>query len=112
MHKKTPYDIVKSRYVTEKSRVLEELKDNTSNPSVSRCAKPKYVFLVEKKAGKQEIAEAIEQIYAEKNIKVKSVNTITLKPKKKRMRGRIGFKSGFKKAIVTLEKGDDLGESV
>jgi len=112
MNKKTPYDIVKSRYITEKSRILEELKDNRSNRSVSKCEKPKYVFLVEKKANKREIADAIEQIYAEKNIKVKSVNTITIKPKKKRMRGRIGFKPGFKKAVVTLEKGDDLGEAV
>ncbi len=112
MNRKTPYDIIKSRYVTEKSRVLEELKDNASNRSVAKCEKPKYVFLVEKKANKREIADAIEQIYAEKNIKVKSVNTITIKPKKKRMRGRIGYKSAFKKAVVTLEKGDDLGEAV
>lgn len=112
MNKKTPYDIIKSRYVTEKSRVLEELKEKTSNPSVSKCDKPKYVFLVERKANKREIADAIEQIYAEKNVKVKSVNTITIKPKKKRMRGRIGYKSAFKKAVVTLEKGDDLGEAV
>lgn len=112
MQKKTPYSIVKSRYVTEKSRVLEELKDNKSNPSVSKCEKPKYVFLVDKKANKREIADAVEEIYAEKKIKVKSVNTITNKPKKKRVRGRIGFKSSFKKAVVTLEKGDELGESV
>ena len=112
MNKKTPYDIIKSRYVTEKSRVLEDLKDNTSNPSVSKCDRPKYVFLVEKKANKREIADAIEQIYAEKNIKVKSVNTITLKPKKRRVRGRTGFKPGFKKAVVTLEKGDEIGEAV
>ena len=113
MHKKkTPYDIIKSRYVTEKGRALEELKDNTSNPCVARCVSPKYVFLVEKKANKQEIAQAIEQIYAEKSIKVKSVNTITIKPKKKRVRGRLGFKPGFKKAVVTLDKDDELGESV
>ncbi|NGX38140.1 MAG: 50S ribosomal protein L23 [Chlamydiae bacterium] len=110
MHKKTPYDIIKSRYVTEKSRILEDLKDNTSNLSVSRCVLPKYVFLVEKKANKREIAQAIEQIYAEKNIKVKSVNTISIKPKKKRVRGRLGFKPGFKKAVVTLDK-DDLLET-
>lgn len=112
MQKKSPYDIVKSRYVTEKSRVLEDLKDNKSNRYVAACEKPKYVFLVEKKAGKREIAKALEEIYAEKSIKVKSVNTITIKPKKKRVRGRIGYKSGFKKAVVTLEKGDELGESV
>ncbi|NGX58898.1 MAG: 50S ribosomal protein L23 [Chlamydiae bacterium] len=112
MQKKSPYDIVKSRYVTEKTRVLEDLRDSKSNRCVAACEKPKYVFLVEKKAGKREIAQAIEEIYAEKSIKVKSVNTITIKPKKKRVRGRVGYKSGFKKAIVTLEKGDELGESV
>lgn len=108
MNKKTPYDIIKSRYVTEKSRVLEELKDNKNNPSVAKFDKPKYVFLVEKKANKQEIRTAIEEIYAEKNIKVTGVNTITMKPKEKRVRGRIGFKSGYKKAVVTLEKGDEI----
>lgn len=112
MQRKTPYDIVKSRYVTEKARVLEELKENTSNKSVSKCSSPKYMFLVEKKANKQEIAQAIEEIYAEKNVKVKSVNTITIKPKKRRVRGRVGYKASFKKAIVTLEKGDELEEQV
>ena len=72
MNKKTPYDIIKSRYVTEKSRVLEGLKGKANNPSVSRCKKPKYVFIVEKKANKREIAVAIERIYAEKNIRVKT----------------------------------------
>lgn len=112
MHKKSPYNVIKSRYVTEKSRVLEELKDNKSNPCTAACNSPKYVFLVEKTANKKEIAQAIEEIYAEKNVKVKAVNTISIKPKKKRVRGRIGFKSGFKKAVVTLDKDDELGESV
>ena len=49
MPKKTPYDIVKSRYMTEKARVLGELKENKSNPSVAKCASPKYVFLVDLK---------------------------------------------------------------
>lgn len=106
MSKKTPYDIVKSRYLTEKSRVLEELKNNRSNASVAKCESPKYVFLVDKRANKQEIADAVEQIYAEKNIKVVSVNTINVKPKAKRVRGRPGIQSGFKKAVVTLQTGD------
>lgn len=112
MHKKTPYDIIQSRYLTEKARVLEELKNNASNPCVAACQSPKYVFLVDKKANKKEIAEAIELIYAETNIKVKSVNTITVKPKQRRVRGRIGFKAGLKKAIVTLSKDDRLDEKV
>jgi large subunit ribosomal protein L23 len=112
MRKKTPYDIIKSRYVTEKSSVLQGLKENTSNKCVAACEAPKYVFLVDPKANKQEIALAIEQIYAEKSVKVKAVNTINTKPKKRRVRGKAGFKSGFKKAIVTFEKGDDIGETV
>lgn len=112
MHKKTPYDIVKSRYVTEKARVLGELKDRKSNPSIAKSNAPKYVFLVDLKANKTEIAHAVEQIYAEKNIKVKAVNTIITKPKQKRVRGKIGYKSAFKKAVVTLAEGDDLGETV
>lgn len=112
MHKKSPYSIIQSRYVTEKSRVLEDLKDSKNNPCLAACEKPKYVFLVDSKANKKEIAQAIEEIYAEKSVKVKSVNTINIKPKKKRVRGRIGFKSGFKKAVVTLDKGDELGEGV
>ncbi len=53
-----------------------------------------------------------KQIYSEKKIKVVSVNTINIKPKARRMRGRAGMKPGFKKAIVTLEAGDSIEEKV
>jgi large subunit ribosomal protein L23 len=112
MLKKSPFDVILSKHVTEKSRVLEQLQFNTSNPCVKKCDAPKYVFLVAKKASKQEIADAIEEIYSEKKIKVVRVNTITVKPKPKRMRGRAGMKPGFKKAIVTLEAGDSIEEKV
>lgn len=112
MLKKSPYAIILSRHVTEKSRVLEQLQFNNSNPSVKKCDTPKYVFIVDKRANKQEIAEAIEQIYSEKKIRVLSVNTITNKAKARRVRGRPGFKPGFKKAIVTLEAGDVIEEKV
>jgi large subunit ribosomal protein L23 len=110
MLKKSPYDIIKSRYVTEKAGVLEQLKNNSSNPCIRACKSPKYVFLVEKKSNKQEIAEALEAIYADKNIKVVGVNIINMKRKKCAVRGRIGFKAGYKKAIVTLQEGDALEE--
>lgn len=112
MLKKSPYDIVFSRYLTEKSRVLGQLQFSKSNPSVQKCETPKYVFLVDKRANKQEIARAIEEIYAVKNIKVVSVNVINMKPKVKRMRGRPGLKAGFKKAIISLEKGDSIEDQV
>lgn len=112
MLKKSPYDIIKSRYVTEKSRVLEQLQFNSSNPSVKRCSSPKYVFLVDKRSTKREIAMAVEQIYAEKNIKVVAVNTINMKQKPRTVRGRAGLKPGFKKAIVTLETGDVIEDKI
>ncbi len=112
MQKNSPYDIILSRHITEKSRVLEQLQFNSSNPSVKKCDSPKYVFIVDKKANKQEIAAALEEIYSDKKIKVVSVNTINGKPKPRRVRGRAGMKPGFKKAIVTLEAGDSIEEKV
>jgi len=108
MLKKSPYDIIKSRRITEKSQVLLNLQTSESNVSIRRCKTPKYVFVVDVRANKQEIAEAVEEIYAEKNIRVLAVNTVNVKSKEKRMRGHKGMTSAFKKAIVTLEAGDKL----
>jgi large subunit ribosomal protein L23 len=112
MQKKSPFDVVLSRHVTEKSNVLQQLQSNTSNPCVKKCDSPKYVFVVDKRANKQEIASAVEEIYSDRKIKVVSVNTLNAKPKARRLRGRPGVKPGFKKAIVTLEAGDSIEEKV
>jgi len=107
------YKVVKSRYITEKSTVLEQLKDADANPCLARCEKPKYVFLVEPTAGKKEIADAVEEIYKKNKVKVVQVNTINVKPKRAkrgRGKGRAGKSAGFKKAIVTLEAGDAIEE--
>lgn len=108
MAQKDPYQIVKHQYVTEKSVMLQGLKNAKSNPSLARCESPKYVFIVDPKANKQEIAKAIEEIYKDKEIKVVSVNTINTKAKPRRVRGRAGMTSARKKAIVTLAVGDSL----
>jgi large subunit ribosomal protein L23 len=109
---KDPFSIVKERYITEKATVLESLHTAKSNKSLSRCENPKYVFIVDSKANKQEIAAAVEAIYSSQNIKVACVNTIHVKSKAtNRRRGRPGRTVAFKKAIVTLEPGD-LIESV
>ena len=110
MNKRGPYRVIRSRYVTEKTTVLEQLQHTASNRSIARCESPKFVFIVDKDATKAEIAHAVETIYAEKKIKVKKVNTINVKPKKRRVRGRLGYRSGIKKAIVTLDKGDTIDE--
>lgn len=108
MAEKNPYQIIKHQHITEKASVLQELKNAKSNPSLARCESPKYVFIVDRTANKQQIAQALEEIYREKNIKVKAVNTINVKAKPRRVRGRSGFKAAFKKAVVTLDKGDSL----
>lgn len=108
MAEKNPYQIVKYQHVTEKAMMLQRLKTADSNPSLKRCESPKYVFIVDRSANKQEIAKAIEQIYQKENIKVVAVNTINVKAKARRVRGRAGFKNAFKKAVVTLQPGDSL----
>lgn len=104
-----PFEIVKSRYVTEKSTMLEQLQLAESHRSLAKCKLPKYVFIVATQANKCEIALAVEAIYKEKGIKVTKVNTIFVKGKpKRRRRGRPGASPSFKKAIVTMEPGDSI----
>lgn len=108
---KDPYEVIKSRYVTEKATVLEQLQNAESNRSVERCKSPKYVFIVDRYANKLEIATAIETIYKEQKVKVTKVNTLHTKRKtKKRGRGKKGLTASQKKAIVTMEPGDLLDQ--
>jgi len=109
---KNPYDIIKSRRVTEKAQVLSQLHQAKSSKSLARCDTPKVVFNVDPKANKTEIAWAIEKIYADKKVKVIAVNTIRVAPKQRRVRGFTGMTAGFKKAIVTLRAGDTIDEQV
>ena len=71
-------------------------------------ANGKYTFKVDPKANKIEIKQAIEKIF---NVKVKSIRTINVKPKKRRVGRYTGLTNRSKKAIVTLAEGQtiDLG---
>jgi large subunit ribosomal protein L23 len=67
-----------------------------------------YLFSVASTATKPNIKRAIESTFS---VKVLKVNTINVKPKSKRdrtRRNKLGFKSGMKKAIVTLQSGDSI----
>jgi len=108
MDKKNPYDIIKCRHITEKASVLANLEHNENNPCVKRCDKPKLVFLVDKNANKREIAWAFEKIFQRKKVKVAQVNTMLVKPKVRRLRGRPGKTAIKKKAIITLEPGNSI----
>ena len=112
---KSPYSIIKSRYVTEKAAVLANLEKAESNICLKRCKTPKLVFKVATDATKTDIAWAIEKIYAKKKIKVIAVNTIIIKPKVKQRRvpgSRIGATKIYKKAIVSFRPGDVIEEQV
>ena len=85
------YKILVEPWITEEATKIAELN--------------KYIFKVAKDASKNQIKKAIEEVYG---VTVISVNTINI-PAKKRMRGaKVGWKSGHKKAIVTVKEGDKI----
>ena len=65
----------------------------------------KVVFKVRDDASKKTIKKNIEKIL---KVNVIKVNTITKKSKSKIIRGKIGYKKGYKKALVTLKKGQSI----
>jgi large subunit ribosomal protein L23 len=65
----------------------------------------KYPFWVSKAANKIEIKKAVEEIY---KVKVRGVNTVTMRGKKKRVRFAQGKTPDWKKAIVTLKDGEKI----
>ncbi len=68
-------------------------------------AEGKYVFVVDKRANKIQIGEAVAEIF---NVKVENVNTVNVKGKTKH-RGRIvGKTASYKKAIVKLAAGESI----
>lgn len=65
----------------------------------------KYIFKVFPKTSKKQIKNAVEKVYG---VKVVSVNTVSIPRKKKQQGRKIGWKAGFKKAIVKLKEGDSI----
>ncbi|MFH0857139.1 MAG: 50S ribosomal protein L23 [Candidatus Magasanikbacteria bacterium] len=69
----------------------------------------KYTFLVSSEANKVEVKKAIKALYG---ITPKSVNMINVEGKKKRFGRALGKRKDYKKAIVTVNKGDKLNVHV
>ena len=84
-------DTIISPNVTEKSTSLSEFN--------------KVVFKVHKGANKNTIKKNIEKIF---KVNVIKINTINLKGKSKMVKNKKAYKSGYKKAIVTLKKGQSI----
>jgi large subunit ribosomal protein L23 len=71
----------------------------------------RYTFRVSPRASKTEIKQALEEQYGAQNIKVRDVNTVTMRGKKRRSQRRassIGHTGDWKKAIVTLGEGQKI----
>jgi large subunit ribosomal protein L23 len=82
------YALVRSPVITEKSTAASEHNQVT--------------FRVPLTATKREVKAAVEGLFS---VKVTAVNTIRVEGKVKRFRGRVGERSDYKKAIVTLAEG-------
>jgi large subunit ribosomal protein L23 len=82
------YDVILSPVITEKATKLTEANQ--------------VVFRVALDATKPAIAKAVEDLF---KVKVKAVNTIRVKGKKKLFRGQKFKRTDIKKAVVTLQEG-------
>ena len=89
--KERMYDIIRLPVITEKATMGSEHNQVT--------------FKVPLDAAKPEIRAAIEGIFG---VKVTAVNTLVVKGKSKRFRGRLGQRSDIKKAVVTLAEGHSI----
>ena len=84
-------DSIKNPIITEKATILSE--------------QNKTVFKVHNKANKKTIKKNIEKLF---KVSVIKVNIINRKAKFKIKQGKKSFKTGYKKAIVTLKKGQSI----
>ena len=84
-------DTIISPNITEKSTSLSEFN--------------KIVFKVHKGASKSSIKKSVEKIF---KVNVVKINTINLKGKTKIVRNKKASKPGYKKAIITLKKGQSI----
>ncbi len=73
---------------------------NTEQSNRLLTAHNAYTFIVDIKANKKTIKQAVENVF---DVKVLSVNTMIRKGKRKVFRGRIGKRSDIKRAIVRIE---------
>ena len=85
------YDLIRSPLITEKATAASEHNQ--------------VIFRVPLAATKREVKAAVEGLF---DVKVEAVNTIRVQGKTKRFKGRIGRRSDYKKAIVTLAEGSRI----
>ena len=82
------YDIIIAPVITEKATIASD--------------RNQVIFKVARHATKPQIKEAVEKLF---DVKVKRVNTLVRKGKRKVFKGMLGEQQDTKRAIVTLEEG-------
>jgi large subunit ribosomal protein L23 len=92
------WDILKSPVVTEKSVLLKEATSDEGEGQI-------LTFRVNRKAGKEQIKNAVQEIF---NVKVAKVRTVQYEGKIKKRGRHEGRRANWKKAYITLKKGEPL----
>ena len=87
--------IILAPYISEKATFIAEKNNQT-------------IFKVATSATKNEIKAAVELLWKEQRIEVKSVQTLNVKGKQKRFGRYLGRRNNWKKAIVNLKQGQEL----
>lgn len=95
----------KKKSFTEATLLSVVLRQIVTEKSTRQKDKQQYFFEVAPWANKMVIKQAVEKIF---NVSVASVQTVTLKGKKKVFRGNFGQRQSTKKAMVRLAQGSSL----
>ena len=91
MNPERKYDVILAPWITEKSTEGSEHNQ--------------FTFKVARGSTKVEIKSGIEELFG---VTVTKVNTINMRGKVKRFKGRLGRRAAYKKAIVTIAEGQSI----
>jgi large subunit ribosomal protein L23 len=87
-----PYDVLLRPLLTEKITAIREIKNSVA-------------FVVDRRATRIDIRLAVEKVFS---VKVDSVNVMNVRGKMKRQGRFLGKRSDWRKAFVTLKKGEKI----
>jgi len=92
MNQERIFKVLRAPHISEKAAIVGD-------------ASNQHVFRVATDAKKDEIKQAVEQLF---NVKVSKVRTVNVKGKTKRQGIRLGKRNDWKKAYVSLEQGHEI----
>ncbi len=102
---KPAHQIIKRPLLTEKGTKLRETGGRLPGSVTEEQVKPKVFFEVAYDANKIEIKQAIEALF---DVKVADIHTQIVRGKEKRVGRFVGRRQNWKKAIVTLARGNKI----